>query len=84
MNKEGDRKALSICLAVCLYQLEGLEADRTFMSTTSRPKKTHHASHKDSSESHEALLISFPLKARLGMFCLKTKLEDTIFHTLWP
>ena len=85
VNEEGDWRALAIRSAACLYRLEGLEAYRTLVSTTGGVKrKTRVVSPEESRSSQEALHIYAPLAARLGMFRLKTELEDAAFRTLYP
>jgi len=84
VNEEGDWRALAIRSAACLYRLEGLEAYRSMMSTAGGPKKTRFATPDESRASQEALRIYAPLAARLGMFRLKTELEDAAFRTLYP
>ena len=93
VNEEGDWRALALRAAACLYRLEGLEAYRTLISsasnddkttTTMTKKKTRFATPEESRTSQEALHIYAPLAARLGMFRLKTELEDAAFRTLYP
>jgi len=85
VNEEGDWRALAIRSAACLYRLEGLEAYRSLLSTTGGPKRrTRLVSPDESRASQEALHIYAPLAARLGMFRLKTELEDAAFRTLYP
>eukprot|EP00578_Thalassiosira_sp_NH16_P024721 CAMPEP_0181095424 /NCGR_PEP_ID=MMETSP1071-20121207/10509_1 /TAXON_ID=35127 /ORGANISM="Thalassiosira sp., Strain NH16" /LENGTH=904 /DNA_ID=CAMNT_0023177799 /DNA_START=157 /DNA_END=2871 /DNA_ORIENTATION=- len=84
VNEEGDWRALAIRSAACLYRLEGLEAHRTMMSTAGGPKRTRSATPQESRASQEALHIYAPLAARLGMFRLKTELEDAAFRTMYP
>mmetsp|Transcript_41042 Transcript_41042/g.74000 ORF Transcript_41042/g.74000 Transcript_41042/m.74000 type:complete len:888 (+) Transcript_41042:179-2842(+) len=85
VNEEGDWRALAIRSAACLYRLEGLEAYRSLLSTSGGPKRrTRVVSPEESRASQEALHIYAPLAARLGMFRLKTELEDAAFRTLYP
>ncbi|KAK1746151.1 RelA/SpoT family protein [Skeletonema marinoi] len=90
VNEEGDWRALAIRSAACLYRLEGLEAHRSLSSssttTTTTPKTTRARVQtlEESRASQEALHIYAPLAARLGMFRLKTELEDAAFRTLYP
>lgn len=84
VNEEGDWRALAIRSAACLYRLEGLEAYRNLMSTAGGPRTTRTVSPEESRASQEALHIYAPLAARLGMFCLKTELEDAAFRTSYP
>ncbi|KAL7469570.1 hypothetical protein ACHAXS_009819 [Conticribra weissflogii] len=86
VNDEGDWRALAIRSAACLYRLEGLEAYRSLMSSTTTGG-LHHVrcpTHEEARASQEALHIYAPLAARLGMFRLKTELEDAAFRTLYP
>jgi len=83
VNEEGDWRALAIRSAACLYRLEGLEAYRSRRPTASGTG-TSAVSPEESRASQEALHIYAPLAARLGMFRLKTKLEDAAFRTLYP
>ncbi|KAL3779203.1 hypothetical protein ACHAW5_009911 [Stephanodiscus triporus] len=86
VNEEGDWRALAIRSAACLYRLKGLEVHRTTsgggMTTSNR--KTRFATPEESRTSQEALHIYAPFAARLGMFRLKTELEDAAFRTLYP
>ena len=87
VNEEGDWRALALRAAACLYRLEGLEAYRTLISSSNdktKKKKTRFATPEESRTSQEALHIYAPLAARLGMFRLKTELEDAAFRTLYP
>ena len=84
VNEEGDWRALAIRSAACLYRLKGLEAYRATTSTTSAKGKTRSATPEESRMSQEALHIYAPFAARLGMFRLKTELEDTAFRMLYP
>lgn len=84
VNEEGDWRALAIRSAACLYRLEGIEAYRTVMSTTGGPKpRTRRLAPEESRASQEALHIYVPLAA-LGIFLLKTELEDAAFRTIYP
>jgi (p)ppGpp synthase/HD superfamily hydrolase len=82
VNEEGDWRALAIRSAACLYRLEGLETHRSLLSTTERRARV--PTMEESRASHEGLHIYAPLAARLGMFRLKTELEDAAFRTLYP
>ncbi|KAL7533319.1 hypothetical protein ACHAXR_005168 [Thalassiosira sp. AJA248-18] len=73
VNEEGDWRALAIRSAACLYRLPG-----------GTKGKTRTATPEESRASQEALHIYAPLAARLGMFRLKTELEDAAFRTLYP
>ncbi|KAL3823532.1 hypothetical protein ACHAXA_007210 [Cyclostephanos tholiformis] len=91
VNEEGDWRALAIRSAACLYRLKGLEAYRatavvegTTTTTTSSKEKTRSATPEESRMSQEALHIYAPFAARLGMFRLKTELEDAAFRILYP
>lgn len=87
VNEDGDWRALAVRAAACLYRLEGLEAYRTLLSkdtTEGSRTKTRSATPEESRTSQEALHIYAPLAARLGMFRLKTELEDAAFRTLYP
>lgn len=85
VNDEGDWRALAIRSAACLYRLQGLEAHRSLVpSSSSKLKKAQCPTHEESRASQEALHIYAPLAARLGMFRLKTELEDAAFRTLYP
>ncbi|KAL7548578.1 hypothetical protein ACHAWF_018872 [Thalassiosira exigua] len=85
VNEDGDWRALAIRSAACLYRLEGLEAYRSALSTTGGPKrKTRIVTPEESRTAQEALRIYAPLAARLGMFRLKTELEDAAFSTRYP
>lgn len=88
VNEEGDWRALAIRSAACLYRLEGLEAHRSVSSTSSdssvKKRRAHLPTLEESRASQEALHIYAPLAARLGMFRLKTELEDAAFRTLYP
>eukprot|EP00970_Alexandrium_tamarense_P016707 scaffold7172_cov119-Alexandrium_tamarense.AAC.14 len=87
VNEEGDWRALAIRSAACLYRLEGLEAYKSTSSCSSssyNPKKARAPTLEESRASQEALHIYAPLAARLGMFRLKTELEDAAFRTLYP
>mmetsp|Transcript_29255 Transcript_29255/g.60806 ORF Transcript_29255/g.60806 Transcript_29255/m.60806 type:complete len:919 (+) Transcript_29255:256-3012(+) len=86
VNDEGDWRALAIRSAACLYRLEGLEAYRSLMSstTTENLHRVRCPTHEEARASQEALHIYAPLAARLGMFRLKTELEDAAFRTLYP
>ncbi len=89
VNEEGDWRALAIRSAACLYRLEGLEAHRSVSSTSltgdsAKKRRAHVPTLEESRASQEALHIYAPLAARLGMFRLKTELEDAAFRTLYP
>jgi len=87
VNEEGDWRALAIRSAACLYRLEGLEAHRSVSSTSDssvKKRRAHVPTLEESRASQEALHIYAPLAARLGMFRLKTELEDAAFRTLYP
>ncbi|KAL7551402.1 hypothetical protein ACHAWF_014597 [Thalassiosira exigua] len=85
VNEDGDWRALAVRSAACLYRLEGLEAHRLLRSTAGGPKRrTRIATPEESRTSQEALHIYAPLAARLGMFRLKTELEDAAFRTRYP
>jgi len=84
VNEEGDWRALAIRSAACLYRLEGLEAYRALASAADGPGRRRAASPEESRASQEALHIYAPLAARLGMFRLKTELEDAAFRTQYP
>mmetsp|Transcript_3566 Transcript_3566/g.5420 ORF Transcript_3566/g.5420 Transcript_3566/m.5420 type:complete len:989 (+) Transcript_3566:180-3146(+) len=95
VNEEGDWRALAIRSAACLYRLEGLEAHRSLSSTSSssstddgngsvKKQRARVPTLEESRASQEALHIYAPLAARLGMFRLKTELEDAAFRILYP
>ena len=89
VNEEGDWRALAIRSAACLYRLKGLEAYHIAtgeggMTTTTAKRKTRSVTPEESRTSQEALHIYAPFAARLGMFRLKTELEDAAFRTLYP
>jgi ppGpp synthetase/RelA/SpoT-type nucleotidyltranferase len=85
VNEEGDWRALAIRSAACLYRLEGLETHRSLLSTTGGVKRRARVpTMEESRASQEGLHIYAPLAARLGMFRLKTELEDAAFRTLYP
>jgi ppGpp synthetase/RelA/SpoT-type nucleotidyltranferase len=90
VNEEGDWRALAIRSAACLYRLEGLEAHRLLLSTPSgsggavKRRRARVPTLEESRASQEALHIYAHLAARLGMFRLKTELEDAAFRTLYP
>lgn len=85
VNDEGDWRALAVRSAACLYRLEGLEAHRSLLSPSGwRRGRTRVVTPDESRTSQEALHIYAPLAARLGMFRLKTELEDAAFRTLYP
>ncbi|KAL3800455.1 hypothetical protein HJC23_011692 [Cyclotella cryptica] len=80
VNEVGDWRALAIRSAACLYRLEGLRRWRQENGETLGNLRTM----EESRAGHEALHIYAPLAARLGMFRLKTELEDAAFRTLYP
>jgi ppGpp synthetase/RelA/SpoT-type nucleotidyltranferase len=87
VNEEGDWRALAIRSAACLYRLEGLETHRSLLSASSGggvKRRARVPTLEESRASQEALHIYAPLAARLGMFRLKTELEDAAFRTLYP
>ena len=86
VNDEGDWRALAIRSAACLYRLEGLEAHRSVSSSTTslKQRRARIPTLEESRASQEALHIYAPLAARLGMFRLKTELEDAAFRTMYP
>lgn len=54
------------------------------LKTTTTDRKTRSATPEESRTSQEALHIYAPFAAQLGMFRLKTELEDAAFRTLYP
>jgi ppGpp synthetase/RelA/SpoT-type nucleotidyltranferase len=80
VNEVGDWRALAVRSAACLYRLRGLRKWRESGLAGDENGRTE----EEKRVGHEALHIYAPLAARLGMFRLKTELEDAAFRTLYP
>lgn len=80
VNEVGDWRALAVRSAACLYRLQGLRKWRE----SGLAGDENGRSEEERRVGHEALHIYAPLAARLGMFRLKTELEDAAFRTLYP